>query len=350
MNDQKRWAGLDFFKFMAVMSFVFTHSLIWWLTNDDKNLSHLAPELQKNVSIYLQFWSFIPLALPLTAGISLRMMVDDYWNNLRALKTKTYLKRGLKLYILGLIMNYFAWDYLYEIWTWDVLPLMGFSTIVIALLLKYTKMIGFTIFSFFALLITPLLRDILNNQYTIPYNIHGALTGTLDGNHFWPIFPWFFIIYIGFIIGHLFIKYYTSARRIVFYTSLSVLTFNYLKFDHIVLLKLDPANIWGPELMQPNFYPLMNTLAISTIIFSLVSKIKLFQFEQIVYKFSHNIMWIYILHTIIIKKVSNLLYENVKFDLVLFGLYALIQIILIYLCILLKDWIIAKYKSKKNSK
>lgn len=188
----KRWLSLDLFKFIAIIIIVPFHSLVWWLATNDKAFdSNIDVAIQNNMKMLMDFITYIPICIPLSAGISMSFI-------LKKTKLVDNIKRGLLLILIGIVMNVLTWGIELAL-NWDVLLFVGMSFIISSTIVTKFDEVTFIISGFVIFILTFLIRNIFF-QFK-HYFIIKILFGDPEGDMFFPFFPWFSIIVIGYLIG-----------------------------------------------------------------------------------------------------------------------------------------------------
>ncbi len=124
---------------------------------------------------------------------------------------KKYLKRGLKIFSLGLIITLVTWIFIpQEFIIFGVLHFIGISII---LAYPFLKRKYFNLF--FGL--TMILMGIYLGNYTFDFNWLvwlGFIPNTLQTVDYFPILPWFGVVLVGLFFGRLLYKNYQRQYKI----------------------------------------------------------------------------------------------------------------------------------------
>lgn len=121
---------------------------------------------------------------------------------------KYSIRRGAFLFVLGIAVNIFIW-LPKETFNWDILTLLGASTIVLAFVRSWSPgaIMGVCVA---VLLVAPPLRDLnhyathwWNSDYVYDFELSQVLLGFLLNGYF-PLLPWIVYPLIGFTIGRVF--------------------------------------------------------------------------------------------------------------------------------------------------
>ena len=209
-----RWKSLDAMKALCVLAMVTFHSIFWLLTFDDQSfISKDILMFQSSTNPFLIILSFVaifgllPPMIPMTAGAALRFHLRKWWTAGFSKMNGKYpwnilIKRTFFIVAIGFILNLLAWG-LDDLFSWDVLFFIAFSFLLITIISKFLSIYVLMTISIAGILITPYVRKIFLNFDEFYMGV--ILTGDLMGDHFWPIFPWIFLVIFGFVLAHLYL-------------------------------------------------------------------------------------------------------------------------------------------------
>jgi uncharacterized membrane protein len=151
-----------------------------------------------------QFYGAITILFVAIAGVSISLAAFKA-NDSKEL-TKKFIKRGLKLFSIGLLITIVTWFYPHDGFiVFGVLHLIGLSTILSIPLLIYAakrqnkiSLILPLIFGIIILALTGFVQKIQGPIYLVPLGIYPSHFYSLD---YEPLFPWFSVILIGTALG-----------------------------------------------------------------------------------------------------------------------------------------------------
>ncbi len=286
----------DFAKFLCVFFMVFVHCSFWLISVDDKNVNidnFLFPIINNSM-----FLGLFPLSIPFFAGVTLKLHLNKFLKNqtIHSYPFSMLVKISVFLIAASFLMNLFTWGIRFL--EWDVLQFIAISFMFIVIILKFLNHAFLVIITFAILFLSPYLRDILINYDNF---FTAILVGTQRRESFWPFFPWFFTISIGYFAAH----YYFAFKNLLYWkigiTFLGLLLFLVGLLSGSMSIMLDPKNIWGSNIFQPSNRFILGIVGFSFLLLTFSIEISdRFEFSQygIVNSFSKGILWIYLLHTV----------------------------------------------------
>ena len=321
MEANFRWKALDAMKALCVLAMVIFHSIFWLLTSDDQIFISeeilMFQSLDSSFMILLSFvaiFGLLPPMIPMTAGTALRFHLRKRWSkNSNKLNKKyplsTLLKRTLFLVILGIFLNLLAWGF-DDIFSWDVLFFISFSFVLITLFSKIFSIYLLIFISFAGVFITPFIRKLFLNFDEFYIGI--ILVGDLIGDHYWPIFPWIFLVIFGLCVAH----FYLILNRKTFYKLFLIsglILMGAAIFSGNFFFEMESSNLWGKTIFQPPTTTLLGIMGLFNILIvifdKVLTKIKLKKYG-LINSFSKGILWVYILHTIIFYRISEVVVSS----------------------------------------
>lgn len=173
---------------------------------------------------YLLFFLYsIGIIFLLLVGISLSLS----YNRVKKIYNKNelffkFFKRGLKIFLLGLIITFVSWFYLDSgIIIFGVLHCIGLSIILAFPLLKFRFINLF--FGFVFIFIGFFLRIFKFDFYWLVWlGFKPAQFYTVD---YFPLFPWFGVILIGLFLGNTFYQNYKRKFRLMNLKNFKIIRF-----------------------------------------------------------------------------------------------------------------------------
>lgn len=333
--EKERWLQLDVFKFLGLASLLFWHTVIWWYTDGGTAIviEEYSEKYYSFVQIGMSVFLFICISLPIGAGISLRYMLNSYFDlnsgKICKLSRKEsfifVLKRGLLLIILGTLINTISIG-LDEFVSWDVLQMVGLVSILITLFLIFFDIKKLVIFGIFSLLMSKTISDY---YYSVNYGvndnsviklINNAIMGDPSGYSYYAFFPWASFVIFGFFIGNfIFLKKENKLKKWLLITGVALFPFYLLYRD---IWEYSPQNTWGSHIFMPNTGDILGALSIFCIFFLILNNInfncikKYMQLGCInpINIFSRNILYIYVIHSIVIHEIVSLYVEKFRYN------------------------------------
>lgn len=185
-----RLASIDLLRSVAIVTMVVVHFL--------ENLSGVRE------------WSPDGFGAPLFAllsGVSIRLWTASRTRRGESAEQLTCIlvRRGLFLFGLGLVFNFFVW-LPQDFWIWDVLTCLGTASILLAFV-RQMPAAAAILFVTLAVLVSPVLQQLaaypewwMNGYYEPGSTMSEILLGFFVTGYF-PIFPWIAIPVAGFFAG-----------------------------------------------------------------------------------------------------------------------------------------------------
>lgn len=195
----RRLYSIDIMRAAAIILMVQVHFV--------GNLSprEASSQILYDLSIFLG--GFAAPTFTFLVGLSLWLWLNKQQSNLTEQPDtrKFVIKRGLLIVLFGLIFAVIMWTPV-EIFTWDILPMIGISTMILYAVRNMPTKYLITI-SVLILLIAPPLREMTNYdshwfyaEYIYDFTLREILLGvTLQG--YFPLLPWLVFPIIGFCLG-----------------------------------------------------------------------------------------------------------------------------------------------------
>lgn len=323
---KNRWFALDYFKFLAIFFMILPHSLVWWVTSNDKIIETQYVQFWPMIKNVIHCMSIFPLMYPVATGLNLGFQYHKFSDN-------SFFPKSLKIFIVGFLMNLITWGF-DDFFTWDVLPFTGLFFLLMGLFkIKNPNKNLIAITAICILLITNLIRSLpFPNDNIITF----IISGDIHGNNYFPFFPWASYILIGFLIG---------LHNNNFYTIKKINNIHYILFGVIVVFvifylmkipyfKLNPNNIWGPVVFMPDPYLAIGVLGGFFILFGLLNFLpKIESTSNIVFQWSEQLLTIYVLHTFIFYHFTMILKKHLTFSWAHFILYCIFQVLIMGLIV-----------------
>ncbi len=199
---EDRFWEIDFLRGMAVIFMIFFHIIY------DLNYFSIADyEISSGLIFYIG--RITATIFILLAGISLSI---SYSRVKKILKLKDillkFIKRGLKIIFLGLIISVITWFYIPRGFIiFGILHFIGASILLSLIFIKYK--LNNIIFGIFFIIVGFYLKSLtFDFNFLIPLGFIPNNFWTVD---YFPLFPWFGIILIGISIGNFI---YPNCKRI----------------------------------------------------------------------------------------------------------------------------------------
>ncbi len=304
MKASHEWPALDVAKFLCVLMMVFIHSAFALVANGDEQINMANPIVPYLASAALL--GIFPMSLPATAGANLRLHFVRYWSGLKieGYSFVTILKVSIAITLLGFLMNFLAWG-AGETFQWDVLQFVGFSFLLITLLLKYTNLYLVYGLGAVTLLLTPWLRTLFAGKDTL---LSIFLVGSRLADGYWPFFPWFFIVVFGFFIADLRLRlddppwFATVLGLVGLGTVVATLSLGYFHID------LDEGHLWGATIFQPSLGFVVGLAGFFCVLMAgceWAAARLTFSKYGLVQSFSKGVLWIYLFHVSLAERLGE---------------------------------------------
>lgn len=283
MNGIKNWPALDIVKFICVLALIWTHAH-FALISDFYRISDTSGFFYK-ISEKFMFLSLFVMMLPVLAGAALKIS-----GNLEVKKT---VRLAVLMAFFGFLMNMLTWGPGYA-FSWNVLQFLGLSFIVISFLVNYFSTREVFLLSLLVLFSAEPLRNFLAGFSDI--YLVSIFTGADNQYIFWPFFPWFSLVGLGFVFAHLYERYENSKGF-----NMSILSVGLILILIAILRNeaspfLDPSYVWGPSLFQPKSGFVLAVIGLFCVLISAANiffnDIK-FRKYGIISSYSRGILWIY---------------------------------------------------------
>ena len=307
------WPAFDLIKCGAVMGMVLVHSFYWSWTRHGQLLVP-AGSFWYRVYDNGMFLGICPMALPLLAGVALRLRVAAErpgtlpGRGPRLRRTLSGLAlQGAVLAACGYAMNVLAagWAVL---WAWNVLQLIALSSFVIGILYAAGGIRPVLAAGVLILAMTEPLRGL------IPVADRGAVLHVLLGDawnwHQWPVFPWSATVAFGFALAELYLtvgktRFALSCGGIGLGSALAGAA-----LGHIGPV-LDPKDLIGIGIMQPPAVDLLGLTGVVLLVFAALKSVQdrlHFSRRGIVHCFSGGILTIYLAHMVVGDRLYGLIF------------------------------------------
>ncbi|HAH05554.1 MAG TPA: hypothetical protein DCM05_03360 [Elusimicrobia bacterium] len=233
----ERWAALDAVKTTALLGTLLGHILIWWY-GENQGAGAVVYRLDAHQTAATVAMGFM-FALVSASGAIFHLHLKRL-AGLPALagRIAVLLAAGL---LLGLNLHPF-------VILWNVFGFYASSLLLIAMIQRAFGWKGMALFSAASYLLTPLLRRGLDGSSYWTAVLIGDAQGLLS---FFPLFPWFSLLGLGWLAGELFERDPQAFRRKAATTG-TLLILAGLPF----LSPLDFSNVFGITSRIPLAYPL----------------------------------------------------------------------------------------------
>ena len=306
--ERMRWVTLDVIKALCLVAMIFVHNTIWWLSYH--------PFAQ---SAALEGWFNIPriaaffvMMFPATAGAALFFYFRQHEQAMLP-PFKYILKRALILISVGFSMNLLAFGS-ESLFQWNVLQFFSLSMLVVYVCLRFLHLRWLLVMGSLSLVLAPVFR-MLFEQHSDIYLI-AILFGEPHSIHFWPFFPWFSMVAIGYILAHTLYRS-VDATRSLQVISVGVLFVLWSAIADQFLYAFDFHNLWGGLIFQPPTLQVVGSLGVCLITFGSVhliaqKKMRLYSYG-LINTLSIGLFYIYVTHMIIghHMQIQLLQYQNI---------------------------------------
>jgi len=331
-NKKKRWYHLDLFKFLGLSSLLLWHTIDWWYSDGRGmiwGLNSPMVEYQEFFQFGMSLFLFVCISLPIGAGISLRYMLNSYYDNeqnkIRNRKESLFfiLKRSILLILMGTSINVISEGFS-EYIQWDILQMVGVVSLLITIFLYYLNINYLLLFGVFILLLAKSISSYFNyvGDYELSFLklINNIIIGDSYGSSYYAFFPWASFVIFGFYIGNLIFQNKENLlNKYLIRIGLILFPFYILCRD---IWTYDVTNTWGPHIFMPKTGDILGAISIFSIFFYVLNKIPMNKLESImeIHKkniiniYSRNIMYIYVFHSIIMEQIVKLYVEEFRYN------------------------------------
>ena len=192
-NGKDRFWEIDLLRGFAIILMIFFHLLY------DLNFYSIT-NFQIRSGIILYIGRLSALLFIFIAGISLSISYSRVKNQLNKKNIIIkFLKRGLKIFLLGIIITIITWFYIPN--AFIIFGVLHFIGISIILSLPFIKFKFFNIiFGFITIIIGIYFNSLtIGFNFLIPIGLKPSNFWTLD---YFPLFPWFGVILFGIALGN----------------------------------------------------------------------------------------------------------------------------------------------------
>ena len=192
-NGKDRFWEIDLLRGFAIILMIFFHLLY------DLNFYSIT-NFQIRSGIILYIGRLSALLFIFIAGISLSISYSRVKNQLNKKNIIIkFLKRGLKIFLLGSIITIITWIYIPNAFIiFGVLHFIGISIILSLMFIKF-KFFNI-IFGFITIIIGIYFNSLsIGFNFLIPIGLKPSNFWTLD---YFPLFPWFGVILFGIALGN----------------------------------------------------------------------------------------------------------------------------------------------------
>jgi uncharacterized membrane protein len=242
-TSRNTFVVLNAYKACALCALILLHSLIWWLSPNDRFIPENSAWVGLFLIPYITLFGWFGLSFAFTAGFSLRLWVQPGWDPVeRKLKAGSFPDWGAIFARVGLLLGI---GFLMNYKSWYIFQFLGVSTLLIIIWLKRLRLDGLFILGMAVMVAAGPLRNYFAGS--TPSYLKAIVVGDTTGNFFWPFFPWFSYLVFGFTLGHL--RYKKNLRLFCLVTGALLVNFSY--FVGGLDSAFDLHDIWGPGLFQP---------------------------------------------------------------------------------------------------
>lgn len=335
-NIRKRWYHLDIFKFLGLSSLLLWHTIDWWYSDGRGmiwGLNSPMVEYQDFFQFGMSLFLFVCISLPIGAGISLRYMLNSYYdNNKNRIKNDCrkesvlfILKRSIILILMGTSINVISEGF-GEYIQWDILQMVGLVSFFVTIFLYYFNINQLLLLGTLILLLAKRLSNFYFIHYVGYYEVsflkllNNILLGDPYGSSYYAFFPWASFVIFGFYIGNLIFqnKEYLLNKYLI-RIGLILFPFYILCRD---IWTYDVTNTWGPHIFMPKTGDILGAISIFSIFFYILNKIPMNKLESImeinkkniINIYSRNIMYIYVFHSIIMEQIVKFYVEEFRYN------------------------------------
>lgn len=284
MDQIQKWPALDVVKFIGILAMILAHAHFMLIT-DGYQIHDMSSFFYKITAQYMFLGLFV-MMLPMIAGAVLGAVGDV--GIVKMIRVAVFIS------LLGFAMNAATWGISY-VFSWNVLQFVGLSFVVIALIMRYFSLGEVLALSLITLFAAGPLRDHFvwtNNNYFL-----NIFIGADNQYTFWPFFPWFSLVGLGFVYASLYKKYLSSAvfNISALIAGLSLMMIGIVR--HEISPFLDPKYVWGPSLFQPKIGFVLGAIGLFCVLISLGNMLfrnASFRKYGIINSYSKGILWIYV--------------------------------------------------------
>ena len=310
----ERLPGIAHMKFFSVLVMVASHGFFWMITSDDATLTREGLAFTGFLAS-TRLPMLVVLSLPAIAGMVLRARLDKYMvdDRLLGFPLKVALGEALFLGVVESLVNLLTWGWTH-IWAWDVLKFVAVSFLLIVVLARWGGVLWVAAAGISGLVLTPVIVTALRGLPPLPPAAVGTLEGILIGDNgvwfFWPLFPWFTTVAVGFLLAHVTLRVGSLTRWYAGLLATGVVCATIALWVVDYTWRVDPARVWGDTVWQPtlqSFVGFFGFLAIYFVLCAWLGRITKLHRYGIVRCYSRGILWIYALHIILGSHASDLL-------------------------------------------
>ncbi len=291
-----RWITLDILKAISLVFMIIGHTVIWWYTRTDKYFNAPQSYFSSLVQPYIQYNTYLMMTFPMVAGTVLFFQI-------KSLPFQQIIKRGAFLLCLGFFINYK---------TWDVLQLVGFTTILICILYHWVKFEIIALLGVFIIFSAPYFYKALQPWENTYWK--AIVFGGTNGDYYFPIFPWSGTIIFGFVIGKAKADYLNKkTKNNKLLIGLGSLLFLIGAFFKNLIIDVDPNNIWGPSIFSPPTSRIIANMGIYLLLIggieTITSALKIKKLEKTSWMsiYSKALLYIYFIHYLFAENFTEIL-------------------------------------------
>lgn len=254
----KRYNSIDILRAIAIILMIYTHFVIYTVSSEEYTSFFYFSDYIIG-SIPAPIFAFI-LGMSLFV-LSNRMILQGFSEGLIL---RTVLIRGVVIFIVGIIYSIVIWGPIY-VFEWDVLTMLGFSTIV----LSFIRTLPLTVISIVILaivLLSPIARSTLGYpifwENEIPPLTVKDITGEFFFNGYFAIFPWISFATVGYAIGKLVLSkdnIEVAKRNSINVLILGILISSLGVLGYVMNNTLKPEKPISLFLSELSFHPLSTT-------------------------------------------------------------------------------------------
>lgn len=217
---------------------------------------------------------------------------------------KKTVRLAILLALIGFFMNAITWGWGYT-FSWNILQFIGLALVVIVILERFFSDYEIFLLSLLSILAAAYLRDklaFLAGNYLVD-----ILIGANNQFTFWPFFPWFGVVGIGFLYARGRLKYAPSRRFGIFFLVIGLVLIGLAIWQKQISPALDSDYVWSPSIFQPALGFPAATIGLFFVLAFLgntfFNRLKLKKYG-LVNSYSKGILWIYVAQMFLSYKAS----------------------------------------------
>ncbi|MCS7298786.1 MAG: heparan-alpha-glucosaminide N-acetyltransferase domain-containing protein [Spirochaetia bacterium] len=260
-DKEQRFISIDILRALSIVLMVIIHSVIYTSSGGDYD--------QTLYFVVNSAIGVIPAPLfVFLMGMSLSIMAYR-WKQLGLSESRitvSLIIRGFLIFTIGLVFAGAVWGIKF-IFIWDILTLLGFSTILLTLIRNWNSIV-LTILALIIVLVAPILRQLFGypkfweyDEYQPPIVLEEIIGGFLLNGYF-PVLPWVSFAILGYVVGRFVLlneneNIRERNRRVLIIFGISFIVSGFLAFGVGSLLSEGFVKAY---LMELEFYHLSFTM------------------------------------------------------------------------------------------